>query len=140
MKQNGKYSGRAASLPGALGIGVSASVIITALSAVIMAHMLEREQITWETAGYGIAAMLIVSSYIGALVSWMRTKRQRFAVCILSGTLYYSILLSITALFFGGQYEGAGVTLALVAAGCGSVGLGDRDITKRKKKFIRYGV
>lgn len=64
--------------------------------------------------------LLIVSSFAGAMISFGRIKRQRMLVCIVSGVIYFAILMSITALFFGGQYSAVGTTALLVLAGSGS--------------------
>ena len=105
------------SMPMGLCIGTTASLGITALSIAMLANLLEKESVSWEAAGYGIMATLILSSFIGAKVSWLKIKHQKVIVSMMSGLLYYGILLSITALFFGGQYEAVGVTFLLVSAG-----------------------
>jgi len=118
MKCSRIHSGRTASIPAGLVWGLSVSMCSTILCTFIIAYLLEREKMIWETVGYGVMIMLILSSYAGARVSWIKIRHQKFMVCMLSGILYYATLLILTALFFYGQYEAAGVTFLLVATGC----------------------
>lgn len=136
-----KQTGCAMSMPMGLCIGTTASLGITALSIAMLANLLEKESVSWEAAGYGIMATLILSSFIGAKVSWLKIKHQKVIVSMMSGLLYYGILLSITALFFGGQYEAVGVTFLLVSAGCGSaVLLGNRVNRGARGKIRKHDV
>ena len=80
--------------------------------------------------------LLIVSSFAGAMIAFSRIKRQRMLVCIVSGVIYFAMLMSVTALFFGGQYSAVGTTALLVLAGSGTaalLGLRQRRGTKRTK-------
>jgi hypothetical protein len=52
-----------------------------------------------------------------------------------SGAGYYLTLLAMTALFFGGQYQGMGVTLGLVLAGAGTATL----LSVKRKNSITKG-
>ncbi len=123
MKAMQVLSGRASSLPGGLAFGVCISAGITFLGTAILTWMLDREIILWEKIGYGIMITLLLASFLGALAAYGKIKRQRLAVCLMEGAIFFALLLSITALFFGGQYNGVGVTACLVAGGCGSAGL-----------------
>ena len=76
-----------------------------------------------EKIGYGIMVLLIVSSFAGAMISFGRIKRQRMLVCIVSGVIYFAMLMSMTALFFGGQYSAVGTIALLVLAGSGAAAL-----------------
>jgi hypothetical protein len=119
MGNRQKVTGRADSVPGGLAAGAAVSVITTAGLTGVMALLLERETISWEGAGYGILVMLMLSAFLGALTACARIRRQWILVSLMSGGVYFGILLSVTALFFGGQYQAVGVTALLVAGGCG---------------------
>jgi dolichol kinase len=56
-------------------------------------------------------------------------------VCLISGMIYFCVLLSITALCFGGQYQGIGVTGLVVLCGSCCAGL----MGLREKKQGRKG-
>ena len=112
-------AGKTKSVPGGMAIAGSISIGITLLGSVIMAFMMDAEKITWEQAGYWIMAMLFLSAFAGAKGAIAAIKRQRLAVCAMSGGLYWGLLLCITALFFGGNYEAVGETAAIIIAGSG---------------------
>lgn len=116
-------SGRALSTPMGLLYGTAASMLITLLGAVVLAWLINLEKLQWEQIGYGIMVLLLTASFLGALAAYHKIKRQRMMVCILAGLLYLAVLASLTALFFGGQYEGVGVSGCLIAAGNVSAGI-----------------
>lgn len=117
MVLNQKPTGRASSIPAGLLFGAMASLGITLLAAALIAKLVSAEYIEESSIGYGIMAALLGASFAGALLASGKIKRQRLLVCTLSGLLYFLILLGITALFFGGQYEAVGVTGILVMGG-----------------------
>ena len=136
MVANKKITGRATSLPGGLAIGATCSLAATLILTAILAKMVKSETLPVEKIGYGIMVLLIVSSFAGAMIAFSRIKRQRMLVCIVSGVIYFAMLMSMTALFFGGQYSAVGTTALLVLAGSGTaalLGLRQRRGTKRTK-------
>ena len=117
MRYSQKTSGRASAMPAGLLYGALVSMIITVIGSAVTAKLMDMETVGSGAVGYAVLLMLMLASYLGAAVSCRRIKRQYLAVCLLSGTVYFLILLSITALFFGGQYEAVGVTGILVLGG-----------------------
>lgn len=138
MVVNQKATGRAVSMPMGLLIGVSVSMGLTLAAAAILAKLLDSEKLAWENVGYGIEATLILAAFCGAMTACRKTKRQRLAVCGISALLYFGILLAITALFFGGQYQAVWLTAILILAGSGSAALlGLRGDGKGRRKKIK---
>lgn len=138
MVINQKPTGRASSIQAGLVFGAVISLSATMLAAVVLAKLIESEKMPWESVGYGILALLLISSFLGSVSAYSKIKRQRLMVCLLSGFIYFGILLSITALFFGGQYEAVGETAALVFAGSGTAGLlGLKEKRGGKRKIGR---
>lgn len=117
MIGNRKNSGRAASMPAGLLYGLAVSLGVTILGTGIIAKTLDMEKMREGMTGYAVMILLFAASYTGALVSRNKIKRQHLAVCGLSALQYFLMLLSITTLFFGGQYEAVGVTGLLVLGG-----------------------
>ena len=141
MTLNQKLSGRTMSVPAGLGYGAIFSVLITLAGAAILAKMLDAEQLEWENVGYGIMIVLLVGSFAGAVSAYSKIKRQRLLICLMSGTVYFAILLSITALFFGGQYDAIAVTALLILGGCmaaGLLGLHEKRGGKKGKIRVRH--
>ena len=104
-------------MPVGVGIGVSLGLLITLTGAVLTAWLLVSGKMSEDMIGYCAMAILFLASVFGSWVAALQVKRQRFHVCLITGVSYYLVLVSITALFFGGQYQGMGVTAILVGVG-----------------------
>ena len=135
MVMNRKVTGRAMSMPAGIAMGVGVSLLLTLLGAIILGWLIDRELLEVNSIGYGAMIILLVASFTGALTAKLRIKHRLMIVCLLNGGGYFLSLLGVTALFFGGQYQGMGVTLALVLAGAASAGL----LHLKKKKSITKG-
>lgn len=140
MTVNAKPTGRAVSAPVGLAIGCSISLGVTLIGAGVLAKLVDSETLAQEHMGYGIMVVLMIASWIGSLTSKGMIKRQKVLIGLLSGLLYFGVLLAITALFFGGQYNGVGETGLLIL--CGSVlgilaGSHEKSIKRRGKVKIR---
>lgn len=141
MVVNQKVTGKSSSMPAGLAMGGLTSLVITLVLAAVIAKLVDSEALAEENIGYGTMLLLLAASSMGALVSVSKIKRQRLLVCLLSGTVYLGALLSITALFFGGQYEAVGVTALLVMGGSmvtGLLGLREKRGGKRQRIKIRH--
>ena len=134
MTVNQKVTGKAVSIPAGIAIGCAASLLITVLGSVLVAKLISYEVLLDTAIGYGAMMIVLLASALGAAVSAAKTKRLRLQVCLMSGAAYYGMLLAITALFFGGQYQGMGVTALLVVGGTGMVIL----LGVREKKPRKY--
>lgn len=119
MTTNRKPTGRAATIPVGLLTGGAAALASTLVLTAVLAKLMDGEILRSENIGYGVMVLLLISSFLGSAVACRRVKRQYLVTAALSGTVYVLLLLSITALFFGGQYSAVGVTALLVF--CGSM-------------------
>ena len=135
-----KATGRAMSVPRGLTVGVG-SGLITMISGIgILAMLIDQEVLQWPQIGYGIMIVLLVSSAAGSAVSCHMVKHRFLMVGGLYGCAFFMLLLGITGLLFGGQYEAVGVTALLtiggsVAAAFLTVGGGRTGKGGRKRKF-----
>lgn len=134
-----KPTGRTSSMAKGVAIGVITSIMVTILSAGILAKLVEKEVLSEDKIGYGVLVILMLGSYLAGKIAWSKTKRRRLMTCALTGGIYFGALLSMTALFFGGQYESVGVTALLILAGIGLASLpthqGSRGGKRRKIKI-----
>ena len=140
MTVNRKPTGTAVSIPAGLSAGALVSAGITIAGTLLTAKLIDSEVLLWNHCGYAVMAILMVSSWAGAMVCAGRIKRQRLLMCLASGGIYFSMLLLATALFFGGQYSGVGEPALLIFCGCmlGSfVGLGGKKGRKGRKIRLR---
>ncbi len=110
-------------MPVGFAIGAGVSLGITLLLAVIVAKLVDSGTLTEASIGYCAMVILLLSALAGSLAAWGRIKRRRIMVCGIAGGLYYLLLLAMTASFFGGQYQGMGVTALMVLCGCAGAAL-----------------
>ena len=123
MVSKGKASGLASTIPGGVGLGAALSLAITLIGACVSAWLIHKEIVDENAVGYCSLITLLLASSLGAVLAMNRTKRMRMQVCLLTGASYFLSLLCITALFFGGEYTGIGVTALAVLGGSGAVAL-----------------
>ena len=117
MVANRKVTGKASSMPGGLAMGGGLSMTVTVVLSMVTAKLVDSGTMPEEAVGYAALVILLLGSGLGAWLAAAKIKRQRLVVCLASGCVYYGSLLGLTALFFGGQYTGMGVTALAVAGG-----------------------
>lgn len=117
MVLNQKPTGRTSSMPAGLALGGLISLLVTVLGSAGIAALVNGETIQETQIGYGIMIVVMMASFLGAFTAATKIRRRRLLVCGLSATVYFGILMAVTAVFFGGQYEAVGVTLLLVFGG-----------------------
>ena len=119
MLTNQKPTGMSSGMPGGLALGGLAAMVLTVLLGCLLAVLIAKEVLPEENVGYGVMAVLFVSSAIGSTVAYKRIRHRRLMVFVLSGICYLVTLTGLTALFFGGQYEGIFPTAMLIIGGTG---------------------
>lgn len=134
MTGNRKVTGTAVTMPVGIGIGCGISLGLTILGAGLVAKLISMEVLQETAIGYGAMMNVLLAAVCGAWVAVNKVKKRILQVAMLVGAGYFALLLAVTALFFGGQYQGMGVTALLVAGGCGAVIL----MAGREKKFGKY--
>ena len=134
MTVNRKVTGTAVSVPMGIGIGCGISMILTLLGAGIVAKMISEEILRETAIGYGAMAIILLSSILGSAIAVYKVKKRKLQVSLLVGGGYYLLLLAMTALFFGGRYQGMWVTALLIFAGSGAVIL----MESREKKSVKF--
>lgn len=119
MTINRKATGTASTVPTGLTYGSLVFAAMVLSGCVLATKLIEKEILDWNQSGYVVLVILLLSSWMGAMVSAAKIKRRRMAVCIGSGVVHLLLLLCATALFFGGKYSGVGETALLIF--CGSM-------------------
>ena len=114
-----KATGRASSLPVGLAWGAMVNLGLTLIGSGLVAYLVDRGTMPVGAIGYGAMVILVLSALCGALMAHSKIKRLRLQVCLISGGIYYLMLLGMTMLLFGGRFQGMGVTALMVA--CGSI-------------------
>ena len=119
MTVNRKVTGKAASVPAGVAMGIISASLITLAGAAVTALLIDKEILQWAHISYAVLITVVCSAWVGATVSYVKIKRRKVVMCLTTGIFYFCILLCFTALFFGGQYSGVGETALLIF--CGSV-------------------
>lgn len=135
-----KMNGAATGIPAGLGLGILISLMITLIGAAVTAWLIAAEKIEEGTIGYAVMVILAVAAALGALTAVHFVKRLRLQVCMLSGSCYYLTLLAMTALLFGGQYQGMVVSAIVILAACVIIAFlpsKNRQIGKKRKRAYR---
>ena len=114
---NLKMRGKAGSLPSGLAMGAAVSIGITIFICGIGAMLVSAERIPQEQMGYCSVAALILGAMLGALTAWRKIQRQKMMICLLSGGVYFLLLVATSITFFDGRLQGMGVTLATIMTG-----------------------
>lgn len=135
-----KATGMASTLPGGLAWGALVNMVLTLIGSGVVAFLVDRGTMPVNGIGYGAMVILVVSALSGAMMAWKKIKRLRLQVCLLSGGIYYLMLLGMTMLFFGGQFSGMGVTALMVACGSILAILGGFSKGRGGKRSYRRGV
>jgi len=132
-------TGSTRTLPVGIGIGMLISLVITVILSAIIAGMINGEHLAENLIDLGIIVIQLVSSAAGAWVAYSLVKSRRILVCLATGCGYYLLLLACTALFFGGQYQGMGMSALVILAGDLVIGLlglkGNKRRTVSRRKI-----
>ena len=129
-------TGTAKSIPAGIGIGLLVSLICTLALAALAAYLILAEITPQDSIGYWAIGILLVSTITGSLTAVRYIQRLKLQMSFLSAGCYFALLLAITALFFGGQYQGMGTTAVTVFAGAAaSAGVGMLNKKERKHSY-----
>ena len=96
------------SIPFGLAWGWIVNVAVTLISAIFVSVLVAGERVGENRIGLAAVITVILSSFCGAIVAAKRIGYRRMIICLASGGIYYLSLLSCTALFFDGAFEGLG--------------------------------
>lgn len=139
MITNKKVFGKAKSMPAGLAVGTAMGLLITIAFAVVMTQLVLGGKLEETAMGYGAMITIPVAAAMSALVAFTMIKRRRIQVCMMAGGLYLLCLIGINVLFFGGQFQGIGVTVLLILLGASAVGvLGLRAGERKGRRTKKY--
>lgn len=117
MVRNSKPTGTAMSMPAGISMGVGTALLLTVLGAAIVAWLLNSGSMKEEGVGYGAMGVLLLASAFGSWTAVSMVKHQRLIVGLSTGAVYFVLLLGMTGLVFGGQYQGIIPTALMVLGG-----------------------
>lgn len=127
-------------IPQALLKGLAVSVLIMLGGTALMSALIIREVVRETAIGYCAMGILLISAMAGAFAAIRKAEKQKYAVSLLQGALYFIVLMAANALLYKGGYEGIGASLILIMGGSIAAAFlrktsaGYRRPSKRKKK------
>ena len=106
-----------------IGLGVVLSILVMLIGTLGVTSLLLNDSITTEGLGISVLVITELAVVFGCTFSTLRTGRAILPVALGTGLGFFVVQLSITALFFDGQYHGALVTLFAVLSSSVAVAL-----------------
>ena len=126
-------------LPVGIGLALLVSFLITLAGSAVTALLVSSEKIGQGAIGYASMMILALASLLGAWIAVVLVKRLRLQVAMLFGGCYYLLLLAMTALLFGGQYQGMGITAIIIFAGSALIAFWPaKKLSAGKMKKVGY--
>ena len=140
MHKNKKVTGTVMGMPAGVGFGTLVSLIITLAGAALVSYLITTGKIGEETIGFSAMIILAVAATLGAWCAVNVVKRLRLQACMMTAVSYYLTLLALTALFFGGRYQGMGLSALIIIIGSGLIAFiptKSGHIFKQRKRAYR---
>lgn len=137
MAVNQKIAGTTTELPKSILKGTAVGIMLTIAGAAAMSGLIINEVLKETSIGYCAMFVLVISSYVSAVVAMTSAARQKAIVSMMSGLIYYVVLLGVNAICFKGGYEGVGATGLLILAGAGAAVLIEIRPKKRRNISLR---
>lgn len=142
MVTSQKPTGLAKSFPVGIAIGWLGALLVMGIGTAVSTFLVLGGGVAWESIGYSIIAILLLSSFTGSVIACRQIKRRFLLVGAVEALAYYLTVLICAVLFFGGKGESALVTALLVAGGsftavllCGGRTEGRKKRKRRKLHF-----
>lgn len=114
-----KWSRGTSTMTNAVLWGSLASMLITLMSAMVIAWLMASEKMPEQNMGYAVMGLLLLASFCGGIIACKKQDKQRLTISLITGGAYIGILLAMGALFYDGQLTAVGETMLLVL--CGSI-------------------
>lgn len=119
--------------------GALTSLGIFLLLALVLTWLVTREMLPVGQAPKAVWAALALAALLGALLAEKRVGQMALLTGVATALVFFLVLLSGTALFFGGQYAGLlGNGLSVLAGGLAAGLLGAREKKPRKYRRKNY--
>ena len=120
-------------------IGTALCIITTTVGVSVFAWLISNAYVSEKSAAYICTGVLIISALTGTTAAVWKAKEVLW-ISLITALLYFAVLLSCTAIFFDGIYEGVGVTALCVAGSAlctvllnAHRGRGKRHVVKKRK-------
>lgn len=117
MAKGIKVNQGTSTVAGMLAAGAAVSLVTMLIGVAICASMILAGTVSEASAGYCAIGILLLSAVAGAAAAIGKREEKRLYLCLAAGAIYLLVLLSMTAAFFDGQYQGVAVTAVVIFGG-----------------------
>ena len=129
----------------AAAIGAGGSVLASLVLCALAAKLLSLEITSDSSVDMMVVGIVILTSAIGALTACRVCTNRRLPVCIVTGVVYYLVLIVCNIMLFDGAFRALGGTAIAVLGGCGAVALmglkGERrEVYRHRSKMSNWKV
>ena len=100
-------------------VGAGVTMLASTGVSMVLATMMNAEKITVTGMGYGVMLMQMLAAYSGGYTACQMRNEQRLPTALLTGMVYFAVLVTNNLLFFRGELNGTGETALLIL--CGSI-------------------
>lgn len=123
MGYNANTTTKTTSIPVGLLMGLGAACLATIMSAAIFTCLIAGQQLEETALAPASVITILLSTFVGAMVSAGKVGKRRLIVCVCSGGFYFLSLLCCNILFFEGQFRGLPAAILVVLGSSTVAGL-----------------
>lgn len=110
------------SIPVIMGKGLLGSVVLSGAAIMIMALLLLKTGVTEKNIHIAVIGVYVVSCFLSGLYCGKKIKTRRFIWGLLSGVLYFAVLMILSLAMGGGHLSAGMAAAALICMGSGMLG------------------
>ena len=129
------------SVAAAAGLGLGAAFGLLLLLSAALAWLVVSQKTDIRNIGIGAGGILLLSAALGAWVCMLTCKAKKLQTVGIFAGVFFSLLLSATALVFGVEYSGVvvyGICILLGAGGVLLLGLLPKKASNKRPKLRHY--
>ena len=141
MSLKRKGGNRKWSATGAVMLGLGVGFALLLFGSALLAWLIIRDKLQLQSIGVGSGIIMVIASGLGAWVTAAAARSKRLQMIGIFAGVFFGLLLSVTALVFGGQYSGVlvyGICILVGAGGCALLGFLPKKAGAKGRKIRSY--
>lgn len=120
-------------------VGIVTSMLVLSAVLALIAILIKADIMDETGLGYYIVFGHLLAIITGCRIAIAERKENKLITCLLLGAVYCTLMLLMTAIFFGAQYQGVPATMIVMISGCVLAALVNKNgmkagKTRRSKK------
>lgn len=113
--------------------GITVCILSVTVNTAAVATLVSAGTVKEDSVNIWMILVHFISIILGSTVVMGKNKDKRLVTSLFVGVLYIAVLLSITALFLDGMYQGVLVTMFVVISGCFAATIVNNSVQKAGK-------